>query len=70
MSRSVSDLIINTVLDPQISYGGMKADYADDQALSEYLKDSKSKLFGYFNENYMKSHGIHTHANTFPCPGY
>ena len=30
---------------------------ADDEALPVYLEDSKSKLFDYFNENYMKSRG-------------
>ena len=41
--------------------GGMKADYADDGALlSEYLENSKAKLFDYLNEKlqYMKSRGF------------
>lgn len=44
---SVSDLIVDTVLDPRISYGDMKADYVDDEALSEYLENSKAKLIDY-----------------------
>ena len=68
---SISSLIIHTlaVLDPQISYGGMKADYADDEALSEYLEDSKAKLVDYFNENYMKSHGSTPIQTPFPAQG-
>jgi hypothetical protein len=69
VSESWCFLIINTVLDPRISYGGMKADYADDQALSEYLEDSKSKLFGYFNENYMKFHGSTLTQTPSPARG-
>lgn len=40
------------VLDPRISYEGMKADYVDDLMLSNHLERSKSSLFDYFNENY------------------
>jgi hypothetical protein len=47
------------VLDPRISYEGMKVDYADDLILSDHLKESKSNLFDYFNANY---------ANTIPAP--
>ena len=47
------------MLDPRISYEGMKADYADDLMLSDHLKESKSNLFDYFNANY---------ANTIPAP--
>ena len=68
---SISDLIIHTlaVLDPQISYGVMKADYVNDEALSEYLKDSKAKLVDYFNENYMKLHGSTPIQTPFPAQG-
>ena len=41
-----------TVLDPRISYEGMKIDYANDPMLAEHLKQSKSNLFNYFHENY------------------
>ena len=40
------------VLDPRISYGGLKADYADDETLTAYLEVSKENLRDYFNENY------------------
>jgi hypothetical protein len=40
------------VLDPRISYEGLKMDYADDPTLSSHLEDSKTSLFHYFDENY------------------
>ena len=40
------------VLDLRISYEGIKTEYADDLMLSDHLKQSKSMLFNYFNENY------------------
>ena len=40
-----------TVLDLQISYEGMKIDYANDLMLAEHLEQSKSNLFDYFHEN-------------------
>jgi len=49
-----SDFVILLVLDPRISYEGMKVDYADDAILSDHLEDSKSNLFDYFNANYAK----------------
>ena len=48
---SLSNCIL-LVLDPRISYEGMKVDYADDPMLSEHLEKSKSDLFNYFHENY------------------
>ena len=44
----------------------MKADYTDNEALSEYLKNSKARLVNYFNKNYMKSHGLTTIQAPFP----
>jgi hypothetical protein len=41
-----------SVLDPWISYEGLKADYADDFMLSDHLEQSKAALFNYFDENY------------------
>jgi hAT family protein len=55
----ISDLFLLPVLDPRISYEGLKADYADDLILSDHLEGSKSKLFDYFNANY---------ANAIPTP--
>ena len=40
------------MLDPRISYEGMKVDYDDDPMLSDHLEQSKAALFDYFNENY------------------
>ena len=40
-------------LDPQISYEGMRVDYANDDALAEHLENSKSALFEYFHKNYL-----------------
>ncbi|KAI0279968.1 hypothetical protein BC826DRAFT_357650 [Russula brevipes] len=44
------------LLDPRISYEGMKADYADDPILSDQLEESKANLFEHFNENYANVH--------------
>jgi hypothetical protein len=40
------------VLDPRISYEGLKADYAEDILLSDHLDESRTNLFKYFNDNY------------------
>jgi hypothetical protein len=40
------------VLDPCISYEGLKVDYGNDLTLSSHLKESKATLFNYFDENY------------------
>ena len=58
-NRFFSEFILLSVLDPRISYEGMKVDYADDLTLSAHLEESKSNLFDYFNANY---------ANTIPAP--
>ena len=57
---SLTDWMI-TVLDPRISYEGMKIDYADDPMLSEHLEQSKSNLFNYFYENYAHTVSLHHH---------
>ncbi|KAF8808833.1 hypothetical protein BYT27DRAFT_7285520 [Phlegmacium glaucopus] len=54
------------VLDPQISYEGMKIDYADDPALSEHLNQSKSNLFDYFCDNY--AHVVISTPPSAPSP--
>jgi len=41
------------VLDPQISYDSMRANYTNDDTLAEHLKNSKSALFNYFHKYYM-----------------
>ena len=40
------------MLDPRISYEGLKQDYGDDLMLSNHLEDSKTQLFSYFDEHY------------------
>jgi hypothetical protein len=40
------------VLDPRISYEGLKIDYGDDLTLFDHLEESKANLFQYFDENY------------------
>jgi hypothetical protein len=40
------------VLDPRISYEGLKQDYGEDLTLSSHLEDSKTRLFSYFDEHY------------------
>lgn len=40
------------MLDPRISYEGLKCDYGDDAILSDHLEDLKINLFKYFDENY------------------
>jgi len=58
------------VLDPCISYEGMKSDYADDDILTNYLKSAKASLHTYFQENYAGKHvalPVHDHPHT-ACP--
>jgi hypothetical protein len=40
------------VLDPRISYEGLKIDYGDDLTLLDHLEESKTSLSIYFAENY------------------
>ena len=40
------------VLNPQISYEALKADYRDDPMLSDHLEQSKFDLFCYFDKHY------------------
>jgi len=44
------------VLDPRISYEGLKEEYSDDPTLSNHLDESKMNLFSYFEENYATPH--------------
>ena len=44
------------VLDPRISYEGMKLDYASDPMLSEYLESSKKDLYAYYETHYANKH--------------
>jgi hypothetical protein len=54
------------VLDPRISYEGLKVDYANDPMLSEHLEQSKSKLFDYFREKY--AHRVVSTPPSIPSP--
>ena len=44
--------MFSAVLNPRISYEGMKADYSDDPVLRNYLEESKTNLIAYYKENY------------------
>jgi hypothetical protein len=44
------------VLDPRISYEGMKINYASDPILSEYLESSKEDLYSYYQTHYANKH--------------
>ena len=55
------------MLDPCISYKGMKSDYADDDILTDYLESAKASLHTYFQENYAGKHvapPVHDHPHT------
>ena len=55
------------MLDPRISYEGMKSDYADDDILTEYLESAKASLHTYFHKNYAGKHvtpPVHDHSCT------
>ena len=55
-SNTSSSLILTIlVLDPQISYEGVKEDYEDDEDLLTYLEDSHSCLDQFFKQNYVKA---------------
>jgi hypothetical protein len=59
----VRELLSNTslpdfallVLDPRISYEGLKADYADNFMLSDHLEQLKANLSDYFDKHYVIS---------------
>ena len=50
------------MLDPRISYEGLKIDYGDDMILSDHLEDSKTNLFKYFDKHY----AMHTPTPSTP----
>ena len=54
------------VLDPRISYDGMKTDSADDPILADHLEQSKPNLFAYFNEHY--ANNMISTPSSVPCP--
>jgi hypothetical protein len=57
-----------SVLDPQISYDGLKADYTDDFMLSDHLEQSKAALFNYFNENYASANTLMSFTQSMLVP--
>ena len=46
------------VLDPHISYEGMKLDYAEEESLAAYLKSSKKNLYEYYKTHYTDKHSM------------
>jgi len=56
------------VLDPRISYEGMKLDYAGDDSLAEYLESSKKNLYDYYETHYAKKHSAPSQTMD-PVPG-
>lgn len=52
------------VLDPRISYDGMKEDYEDDSSLGEYLETAKTDLHDYYQTHYTcVSQGLESHPS-------
>ena len=56
------------MLDPRISYEGMKLDYAGDDLLAEYLESSKTNLYEYYETHYANKHSVPSQAID-PVPG-
>ncbi|KAF8220804.1 hypothetical protein L208DRAFT_1331640 [Tricholoma matsutake] len=44
------------LVDPRISYEGMKLDFAGDHSLATYLESSKSNLYDYYETHYADKH--------------
>ena len=60
------------VLDPRISYQGLKEDFADDKILLKDLEDAKVGLHAYYDENYaahVHSSSVEDVNNTIPQAG-
>jgi hypothetical protein len=55
--------IFTQVLDPRISYDGMKLDCEDDVNLTKYLESAKLSLHTYFSSNYAGKHVTPSHAS-------
>jgi hypothetical protein len=56
------------VLDPRISYEGMKLDYAHDPLLAAYLESSKDDLQEYFEDHYADKHVTPSSSQTRSHP--
>lgn len=50
------DEYCHAVLDPRISYEGMKLDYESDFTLAEFLESSKNDLHTYYDTHYANQH--------------
>jgi hypothetical protein len=48
-------LLLLLVLDPRISYEGLRVDYADDPILLDHLEQSRTRLSTYFNTHYARA---------------
>ena len=57
------------MLDPRISYEGMKLDYAGDEMLAEYLESSKTNLYDYYETHYANKHSTPSQHASDPVPG-
>lgn len=53
--------MVYLVLDPRISYAGLKDDFKDDLDLSVHLETAKANLARYFKENYLSSQPSEPH---------
>jgi hypothetical protein len=54
MVDNITDITL--VLDPHISYEGMKLDYVGDESLSAYLESSKQDMYDYYETHYAGKH--------------
>ena len=57
-----------SVLDPRISYEGLKAYYADDITLSDHVELSKASHFNYFDKHYANANKPMSSAPSMPVP--
>jgi hypothetical protein len=56
MGHSINYVTCFPVLDPRISYKGMKLDYESDSLLAEYLESSKKDLHTFYETHYANQH--------------
>ncbi len=53
-----SNMIPGTVLDPRISYSGLKSEYSDDKELDQYLEQAKHDLRQHYLDNYASTASV------------
>ncbi len=51
-------IVFSAVLDPCISYNGLKADFDNDSELDQFMESSKAELYNYYTTNYL-AHASH-----------